>query len=249
MSAQFVIRDSLAKTDWKSTRASTQVRLSGNANIIQNQHSKLENFTQFKTGERPFACDLCNQTFTYKYLVKRHYQRTLNAHIKMHQLSQPTSSQQDSFAAVVSSSTSNSPITSNPCDIGDGISVELLNSSTPQPSQEIGQLSLISDLLLPHDNLQKSQRYTTEKTDRQQLLSSMLFGCAAAVNSNRAKELLSNDSFQESQEQKQQKTSFITYTNYSKAHHHDFDDSMDFPHIPPLIPIDSNSHLLESYEK
>jgi len=167
----------------------------------------------------------------------------------MHQLSQPTSSQQDSFAAVVSSSTSNSPITSNPCDIGDGISVELLNSSTPQPSQEIGQLSLISDLLLPHDNLQKNQRYTTEKTDRQQLLSSMLFGCAAAVNSKRAKELLSNDNFQESQEQKQQKTSFITYTNYSKAHHHDFDDSMDFPHIPPLIPIDSNSHLLESYEK
>lgn len=115
--------------------------------------------------------------------------RALNAHIKTHELShQPTSSQQDSIAAVVSSSTLNSPITSNPYDIGVGIVnriiVECLKSSSfpPQQSQEVsrslsvGQLSYRSDLLLPRDP-QNNARYTNnEKNHQPQPLASMIFG-------------------------------------------------------------------------
>ena len=131
--------------------------------------------------------------------------------------------------------------TKNPCDVGydmlDRIIVKCLNSSPYRQSQR-----------LPHD-LQNNLRYTTEQNHQQQLFASMSFGCSAAVNqtsTDRAKELLSNNNFQVSQVEKQQQGCF-TNKNYTKIHHHDC-DSMDFRHIPPLIPIHPDSYFLETYE-
>ena len=141
---------------------------------------------------------------------------------------------------MISSMASNSR---NPCDVGynmlNRINVKCLNSSPSQQSQR-----------LPH-GLQNNPRYTTEQNHRQQLFASMVFGCSTAVsrtNTDGAKELLSNsNNFQVSQVEKQQQGCFKNQ-NYSKVHHHDF-ESMDFRHIPPLIPIESNSHFLETYEQ
>jgi len=118
------------------------------------------------------------------------------------------------------------------------INLKCLNSSPSQQSQR-----------LPHD-LQNNPRYTTGQSHRQQLFASMSFRCSAAVNrtnTDGAKELLSNNTFQVSQVEKQQHGCF-TNMNYTKIHHHDF-DSMDFRHIPPLIPIHPDSYFLETYEQ
>jgi len=172
--------------------------------------------------------------------------KALDEYFKEHGLSgtskQSTlSQQQDSGAAVVSSSSLISSNTRNPCDVSNDmlnrIIVKCLNSSPSQQSER-----------LPHD-LQNNPRYTTEQNHRQQLFASILNGCSTAVNQTNthgAKELVFHNNFQVSQEQTQQQSCF-TNKNDSEVHHYDF-ESMDFRHIPPLIPIESDSHFLDSYK-
>lgn len=183
----------------------------------------------FWTGERPFSCNLCDRAFTYKQGLKLHLlahlggrlytsKKELDEYIIAHGLfgtpeQSASLSQKDSDAAVVSSSTQNPSNTSNPCAIGDGNLidvVESLSSSLPQQSQEVLKSSSVGQLSVTSD----------------------LFGCADTVNASRAKELLSDNKFQESKKVKQQQSS-LTYKNYNK----DYFDAMYFRHIPPLIPI------------
>lgn len=180
---------------------------------------------------------MCDRTFTYKQGLKLHLlahlggrlytsKKELDEYIIAHGLfgtpeQSASLSQKDSDAAVVSSSTQNPSNTSNPCAIGDG---NLLND---------GDMNLIDVVERSSSSLpQQSQEVLKSSSVGQLSVTSNLFGCADTVNTSRAKELLSDNKFQESKKVKQQQIS-LTYKNYNR----DYFDAMYFRHIPPLIPI------------
>lgn len=179
----------------------------------------LKHLIQFLIGERPYACDLCDKAFTYKQGLKLH--RVVHFGGRLY--ASKKAFDEHILAHGLSRASQQSTLFQQDSDEA------VVSSSTPNPSStrifpDTGNGNIIHRIILKCLNSSSSQQ-------------SQRVYCVS--------EPLSNNNFQDSQEQKRQQSSLIY--NYSKVDHHD-SDAMDFRHIPPLIPIDSDSHWRDYYQ-